>query len=101
MDAASHPSLAEHELVTRLRGGDEEAFAELVERYTPSLLRVAREQNVTQIVVGTSRGSSLGSWLWVALAVVWGLTVPHMLAVSRFDRLRRRAREHELSASDR
>ena len=56
---------------------------------------------VAVVVVGTSRGSSLGSWLWVALAVVWGLTVPHMLAVSRFDRLRRRAREHELSASDR
>ncbi len=30
-----------------------------------------------------------GPWLWVTLALVWGLTVPHMVAVSRFDAARR------------
>lgn len=27
-----------------------------------------------------------GAWLWLGLALVWGLTVPHMVLVSRYDR---------------
>ncbi len=34
----------------------------------------------------------LGSWLWLGLAAVWGLTVPHMLVVHRFDAGRRARR---------
>lgn len=30
-----------------------------------------------------------GPWLWTTLALVWGLTVPHMAVVSRFDAARR------------
>lgn len=37
-------------LLERLRAGDEAAFAELVERFTPSLLRVARSYVPTQAV---------------------------------------------------
>jgi beta-carotene 15,15'-dioxygenase len=35
--------------------------------------------------------SSTGTWLWFGLALVWGLTVPHMLMVSAFDRRQREA----------
>jgi RNA polymerase sigma-70 factor (ECF subfamily) len=37
-----HPVNDDHALVERLRAGDEEAFMDLVERWSPSLLRVAR-----------------------------------------------------------
>jgi len=30
--------------------------------------------------------SAIAAWLWVGLALVWGLTVPHMVLVERFDR---------------
>lgn len=30
------------------------------------------------------------SWLWFGLAIVWGLTVPHMILVSQFDRRKRK-----------
>lgn len=29
---------------------------------------------------------SIAAWVWIGLAVVWGLTVPHMVLVDRFDR---------------
>ena len=35
-----------------------------------------------------------GAWLWFGLAIVWGLTVPHMIMVSAFDRRQRRASAH-------
>jgi Brp/Blh family beta-carotene 15,15'-monooxygenase len=35
---------------------------------------------------------SIGPMLWFGLAIIWGLTVPHMILVSRFD-ARMRARE--------
>ena len=47
---------------------------------------------VIVIAVLTARVGSFqewGSWLWIGLAIVWGLTVPHMVLVSRFDRYRR------------
>jgi len=34
----------------------------------------------------TGSFTALAPWLWVGLAVVWGLTVPHMTMVERFDR---------------
>jgi RNA polymerase sigma-70 factor (ECF subfamily) len=40
--AARRDAADEKDLVTRLRAGDEEAFAGLVEEYGPSMLRVAR-----------------------------------------------------------
>lgn len=33
--------------------------------------------------------SSMHQWLWLALAITWGLTVPHMIAVAYFDSHRR------------
>ena len=46
------------------------------------------------IVVGllaaySSALDSTGTWLWFGLALVWGLTVPHMIMVSAFDRRQR------------
>lgn len=38
--------------------------------------------NSSSVVVG-------GEWLWFGLAVVWGLTIPHMVMVSAFDRRQR------------
>ena len=35
-----------------------------------------------------------GAWLWFGLAIVWGLTVPHMIMVSAFDRRQRSAAAH-------
>jgi RNA polymerase sigma-70 factor (ECF subfamily) len=68
------------ELLERLRAGDQEAFAELVRRYSPLLLRVARMYVPTQAVaeevvqetwLGVLRGlerfegrSSLKTWLF-------------------------------------
>ena len=48
------------------------------------------------IVVGilAFRSSSFtlsGSWLWLGLALVWGLTIPHMVFVAAFDRRGRSA----------
>ena len=37
-------------------------------------------------VLGFREHAVLGTWLWVGLALVWGLTVPHMVVVARFDR---------------
>ena len=37
-------------------------------------------------VLGFREQSVPGTWLWVGLALVWGLTVPHMVVVARFDR---------------
>lgn len=42
-----------------------------------------------------------GRILWIALAIVWGLTVPHMAAVARFDRQRRRARAARIAVRQR
>ena len=41
-------------------------------------------------VLGEGIGSA-GAWLWFGLALVWGLTVPHMVLVSRYDRRIERA----------
>ena len=51
------------------------------------------------IVVGilAARSSSFaltGSWLWFGLALVWGLTIPHMIFVAAFDRRGRLASTH-------
>jgi Brp/Blh family beta-carotene 15,15'-monooxygenase len=45
------------------------------------------------IAVGVSVLPGRSTLLGVGLAVVWGLTVPHMVAVGRFDRQRRLARQ--------
>jgi len=37
-------------------------------------------------VLGFRGHAVLSTWLWVGLALVWGLTVPHMVVVARFDR---------------
>ena len=37
-------------------------------------------------VLGFHEHTVLGTWLWVGLALVWGLTVPHMMVVARYDR---------------
>ena len=48
---------------------------------------------VVAVALLTAGGiSSLGPWLWVTLAIVWGLTVPHMVVVARFDAAQRSAR---------
>src|SRR5690348_10971272 len=44
------PVADDHALVERLRAGDEEAFMDLVERWSPSMLRVARMYVPTQAV---------------------------------------------------
>jgi RNA polymerase sigma-70 factor (ECF subfamily) len=41
---------ADEDLVARARGGDEEAFTELVRRYSPALLRLARTYVASQAV---------------------------------------------------
>ena len=45
---------------------------------------------VAVYVVTFHESSTLGAWLWLGLAIVWGLTVPHMFMIARFDRRRRR-----------
>jgi Brp/Blh family beta-carotene 15,15'-monooxygenase len=37
-------------------------------------------------VLGFREHAVLSTWMWVGLALVWGLTVPHMVVVARFDR---------------
>jgi RNA polymerase sigma-70 factor, ECF subfamily len=70
---------ADEDLVARARGGDEEAFTELVRRYSPALLRLARtyvasqavaEEVVQETWLGVLRGlerfegrSSFKTWL--------------------------------------
>jgi beta-carotene 15,15'-dioxygenase len=44
---------------------------------------------VSAFAIFTSPETWSGAWLWFGLAIVWGLTVPHMLAVSAFDRRQR------------
>ena len=39
-------------------------------------------------VVAFRGSSTIGTWMWVGLALVWGLTVPHMIVIARFDRAR-------------
>ena len=39
----------------------------------------------------TSSFTVSGAWLWFGLAIVWGLTVPHMIMVTAFDRRQRSA----------
>lgn len=41
------------------------------------------------VIVAVEGTSGMPAWLWTGLAVVWGLTVPHMLVVAAFDRRRR------------
>ena len=42
---------------------------------------------VVAIAIATSGSlTALAPWMWVGLAVVWGLTVPHMTLVELFDR---------------
>jgi RNA polymerase sigma-70 factor, ECF subfamily len=80
--AGAAPARTEQErrLVERLRAGDEAAFAELVERHSPSLLRLARmyvpsravaEEVVQETWLGVLRGidrfegrSSLKTWIF-------------------------------------
>jgi Brp/Blh family beta-carotene 15,15'-monooxygenase len=63
------------------------ALARVARAGLPALLAAVA---VVSLVTITHREvSSTGDVLWVALAVVWGLTVPHMVVVSRFDRRRR------------
>lgn len=40
---------------------------------------------VIVIVTAVDPSFAMGPALWIGLAVVWGLTVPHMIMVSRFD----------------
>jgi RNA polymerase sigma-70 factor (ECF subfamily) len=72
--------MSDEQLLERLRSGDQEAFAELVRRYSPLLLRVARMYVPTQAIaedvvqetwLGVLRGidrfegrSSLKTWLF-------------------------------------
>lgn len=78
--AGAVPSSEESELVTRLRSGDEDAFAHLVERYHPSMIRLASaftpnrsvaEEAVQDAWIGVIRGidrfeerSSLKTWIF-------------------------------------
>lgn len=39
---------------------------------------------------------AVGPMLWLGLVIIWGLTVPHMLFVARFDARMRRSREASL-----
>jgi len=73
----------ESELVERLRGGDETAFADLVDKHTPGLLRAARshvqshaiaEEVVQETWIALLKGirkfegrSSLQTWLFVVM----------------------------------
>jgi RNA polymerase sigma-70 factor, ECF subfamily len=81
-DAATAPvlSAADRRLLERLRAGDESAFMEIVERYSPSMLRVARmyvptraiaEDVVQETWLGVLNGldrfegrSSLKTWIF-------------------------------------
>ncbi len=47
---------------------------------------------VVAVLVSTASSLSISAaWLWFGLALVWGLTVPHMVMVSLFDHHRRRS----------
>lgn len=50
----------------------------------PALMATVISVGVVLFVTGSV--TALAPWLWVGLAVVWGLTVPHMTMVERFDR---------------
>lgn len=79
----TRPTVDESDLIAALRRRDEVAFAEMVDRYTPSMLRVARgyvrtHETAEEVVqdawlallkgVGTFEGrSSLRTWLFTVL----------------------------------
>lgn len=79
----SRPGTDEHDIVEALRAGDEAVFAELVDRHTPAMLRVARgyvrsheiaEEVVQDAWIGLLKGiatfegrSSLRTWLFTIL----------------------------------
>ena len=46
---------------------------------------------VSAVTALSSSGVAMETWLWFGLAVVWGLTIPHMVMVAAFDRRQRRA----------
>ncbi len=67
-----------------------------------SLLRIAGAGLPALVLTGTIVAAALivagglgepGPWLWVTLALVWGLTVPHTAVVSRFNAARRSAND--------
>jgi len=67
MDSRSAVSLRQEDLVARLRGGDEDAFDELIRRYHGTMLAVARsyvrtiavaEEVVQEAWLGVSRVST-------------------------------------------
>jgi RNA polymerase sigma-70 factor, ECF subfamily len=74
-----HPALSDHELLQRLRAGDEAAFMDLVDRYGPLMLRIAlmhvssravAEEVVQEAWLGVLKGldrfegrSSLKTWI--------------------------------------
>ncbi len=86
IESVSHAPEEERGLVDRLRARDEAAFVELVERWTPSMLRVARgyvatqgaaEDVVQETWLGVLNGidrfegrSSLKTWIFRVLANV-------------------------------
>lgn len=64
-----------------------ESLGRVVKIGLPSLIGFIVILIVLVTFFGTA--SLTGSVLWFALAIVWGLTVPHMWFVSRFDQRRR------------
>lgn len=46
---------------------------------------------VAILATRVSSVESAGTWLWLGLAVVWGLTVPHMAMVTAFDQRQRKS----------
>lgn len=55
---------------------------------TPALIATIAIVAIALALTGSL--AALAPWLWVGLAVVWGLTVPHMSLVESFDRRSRR-----------
>lgn len=70
------------------------ALLRVVATGLPALVLTVIIVAVALLVVGGISGP--GPWLWLTLAVVWGLTVPHMAVVSRFDAARRSASRPQL-----
>ena len=68
-------------------------LADLARTFAAGLPALVVTAALAAVCVVTLHGSeTLGTWLWIGLAMVWGLTVPHMITVARFDGVRRRQR---------
>lgn len=57
----------------------------LLSAFTPGLYAVAATLAGGGLLIALGEGKDSYGLLWATLLIVWALTVPHMVATSRFD----------------